>query len=186
MCSKEAHTTTYLLNILPTSKNSSKIITEFWNDYKPNLSNISIFGCFAFAHILKQFRSKLDSKSRKSVMVGFAKFGYRLWDPETRKCKIIKISEVNIREDESEKEENDREDEHKEETKDITMKIRRREDNKNVDEVQVLPDKNCWKKVMQEEMDALIENNTWSLVPKPQNKWTFKLKLDEESIKIQS
>ncbi|VVC34357.1 Reverse transcriptase, RNA-dependent DNA polymerase [Cinara cedri] len=39
---------------------------------------------------------------------------------------------------------------------------------------------------MQEEMDALIENNTWSPVPKPQNKqiinnkWIFKLKLDEE------
>ncbi|VVC46263.1 Reverse transcriptase, RNA-dependent DNA polymerase [Cinara cedri] len=57
---------------------------------------------------------------------------------------------------------------------------------KYVDEVQVHPDKNCWKKEMLEEMDALIENNTWTLVPKPQNKriinnkWIFKLKLDEE------
>ncbi|VVC39155.1 Hypothetical protein CINCED_3A009530 [Cinara cedri] len=57
---------------------------------------------------------------------------------------------------------------------------------KDVDEVQVHPDKNCWKKAMQKEMDALIENNTWSLFLKSQNKriinnkWIFKLKLDEE------
>ncbi|VVC34356.1 Integrase, catalytic core,Ribonuclease H-like domain [Cinara cedri] len=158
MWSEAALMVTYLLNRLPTSKNSSKTPTEFWNGCKLNLSNIRVFGCATFAHIPKQLRSKLDSKLRKSVMLGFVESGYRLWDLETRAIfvsqdvifnenrmqgnqNISKISEVNIREDEPEEDENykedesqeaenDRKDEHKEETKDIIMKIRRLEDNK--------------------------------------------------------
>ncbi|VVC38743.1 Reverse transcriptase, RNA-dependent DNA polymerase [Cinara cedri] len=123
-------------------------------------------------------------------MVGFAKSGYRLWDPKPEQ--FFKISEVNIREDEPEEEENYKEDESKEEENDREDQRRYHHEDRKITKLHDLkknsssPDKNCWKKAMQEEMDALIENNTWSQVPKPQNKriinnkWIFKLKLDEE------
>lgn len=77
-------TAAYFGNRLPTHANIKKTPIELWTGSKPNLNNIRIFGCVAFAHIPDQLRHKLDSKSKKCIFVGYTKNGYKLWDPLTK------------------------------------------------------------------------------------------------------
>ena len=53
-------------------------------------SHLKIFGCDAYALILRNQRSKLDPKSKCYVFIGYdyAVKGYRLWDPSSRKIFI--------------------------------------------------------------------------------------------------
>ena len=46
-----------------------------------------VFGCRAFVHIPKDERSKLDVKAKSSIFLGYGheEFGYRVWDPMSRK-----------------------------------------------------------------------------------------------------
>ena len=75
--------TTYLLNRNPTrALTVNKTPAELWFGRKPNLSNLRIFGCTAYAHVPEVQRNKLDVKSKRMVLVGYATNGYRLWDPE--------------------------------------------------------------------------------------------------------
>ena len=55
-------------------------------------------------------------------------------------------------------------------------------------EVQSHKDKDCWIKVMQEEMNSLWKNDTYELIELPKggkalkNKWVFELKNDDEKL----
>ena len=51
-----------------------------------------IFGCPTYIHIPIEERSKLDSKSKKGIFLGFKKGvkGYKLWDPMAQKVVISK------------------------------------------------------------------------------------------------
>lgn len=60
-----------------------------WEDKKPNLKNLQIFGCEAYAKILKPLK-KLDERSKSYIFIGYAPTGYRLWDKEKRKIKIAR------------------------------------------------------------------------------------------------
>jgi len=55
---------------------------EAYTGVKPNVSNLRIFGCIAYAHVPKDERKKLDPKSRKCFMLGYGTEtkGYRLFD----------------------------------------------------------------------------------------------------------
>lgn len=61
-----------------------------------------------------------------------------------------------------------------------------REEPKSREQALSGPDKIKWKKVMDEEMDSLLRNNTWEIVPAPKdrkivsNKWVFKIKRDAQ------
>ena len=61
--------------------------------------HLRVFGCKAFVHILKDERSKLDVKIKPCIFLGYGheKFGYRLWDPLSRK--IVKSRDVVFLED---------------------------------------------------------------------------------------
>ena len=56
---------------------------ERWYGRKPNISNLRVFGCVAYAHIPDSQRTKLDKKMR---FVGYSiqSKGYRLLDEKTR------------------------------------------------------------------------------------------------------
>lgn len=58
---------------------------ELWYGKKPDVSNLRVFGCIAYSHIPREFRSKFDSKTEKCVMMGYAETGYRLWSIKRRK-----------------------------------------------------------------------------------------------------
>ncbi len=62
-------------------------MTQAWTGEKPQMQGLRIFGCQAFAHIPKDERKKLDSKSRKSVFMGYGETtkGYRLYDQTKKK-----------------------------------------------------------------------------------------------------
>lgn len=71
----------YLINRSPTSVLKNVTPAELWFDEKPNVSNLRIFGAMAHVYYPKQFRNKMDSKSKRCYMVGYADRAYRLWDP---------------------------------------------------------------------------------------------------------
>lgn len=86
MWAEAAVAATYIINRSPTrTLENSATPAELWFGSKPDLEKLRVFGCKAYAWIPDQCRKKLDSKSRKSVMVGYAPNGYRLWDMERRK-----------------------------------------------------------------------------------------------------
>ena len=53
---------------------------------KPDVSNLKVFGCLAFAHIPKSQCKKFDEKSKKTVFVGYPQGtkGYKLFDLSTK------------------------------------------------------------------------------------------------------
>ena len=72
---------------------------EAWTKEKPKVDHLRVFGCDAFAHISKDERKKLDSKSRKCILVGYGQEtkGYRLYDPKRERIiysRDVKFNEV--------------------------------------------------------------------------------------------
>ena len=66
-----------------------------WSGKKPSYKHLRVFGCEAYRHIPKEFRNKLEPKSRKCIFLGYGEsgeMGYRLWDPESRK--ILRSNDV--------------------------------------------------------------------------------------------
>lgn len=80
------NTACYLTNRSPTSTKEVTPI-ELWTNKRPNLSKIEMFGCDAYVKKLS-YTKKLDEKSIKMKLVGYANVGYRLWDSEKKKIVI--------------------------------------------------------------------------------------------------
>lgn len=81
-------TANYLQNRLP-FKICFSTPFELWNNKKPNLSHIKIFGCNAYVFIPKETRKKFDDRSKMMKFVGYSEESkaYRLLDTST--CKIV-------------------------------------------------------------------------------------------------
>ena len=75
-------TAAYLRNRCPTNAVKGKTPYEAWTGNKPNVGHLRIFGCDAYAHIPKDERRKLDSKTKRSIFLGYGNGvkGYRLYD----------------------------------------------------------------------------------------------------------
>lgn len=87
---KVVTTACYLVNRSPSVAIDCKIPEEVWIGHLCDYSNLKIFGCDVYALIPKDQRSKLDSKSKKYIFVGYDDVvkGYRLWDPIAHKIII--------------------------------------------------------------------------------------------------
>lgn len=70
---------------------------ENWHNRKPDLSTLKTFGCSAYVKQLNYLK-KLDDRSKKLIMIGYAPVGYRMWDEEKRS--IIISRDVNFNENE--------------------------------------------------------------------------------------
>ena len=77
------NTASFIINRSPSSAIDFKIREEVCSGRPIDYSSLKIFGCPIYVHVQSGERSKLDSKSRKCVFLGFEKGvkGYRLWDP---------------------------------------------------------------------------------------------------------
>jgi len=64
-------TAVYLRNRSPTNSVRNKTPNEVWTEKKPNVSHLRIFGWDAFSHIPKDERNKLDSKTKRSIFLGY-------------------------------------------------------------------------------------------------------------------
>ena len=75
-------TATYLRNRSPTSTLEDMIPHQAWYSQKPGVKHLRVFGNITFEHIPKDSRKKLDSKTRKCILVGYGSVrkGYRLYD----------------------------------------------------------------------------------------------------------
>ena len=75
-------TAAYLRNRSPTSTLEDMTPHQAWYGQKPGVKHLRVFGSIAYAHIPKDSRKKLDSKTRKCILIGYGSVrkGYRLYD----------------------------------------------------------------------------------------------------------
>jgi 5'-3' exoribonuclease 2 len=68
---KAIGTIVYLQNRTLTKTIARKTPEEMWTCEKPCVAHIKVFGCQAYAHVPKQKRQKLDSKSKECIFIGY-------------------------------------------------------------------------------------------------------------------
>lgn len=83
----------YIKNRSPTSaigeQFQTKTPAEIWHGHKPDISGFRIFGSICYNHIPRERRDKLDAKSEKCIMLGYASsHSYRLWNIDKNKLII--------------------------------------------------------------------------------------------------
>ena len=79
--SRPLGTAVHIINMSPSRPLGLQIPQEIWIGSKPNYDKLRIFGCEAYALILKDDRRKLEPRSRKCVVLGYGPYseiGYRL------------------------------------------------------------------------------------------------------------
>ena len=60
---------------------------EAWKKKRPCVSHLRVLGCMAYAHVPKDEHRKLDSKTRKCILVGYGEETkeYRFYNPNKRR-----------------------------------------------------------------------------------------------------
>ncbi|KAL2608265.1 hypothetical protein R1flu_026838 [Riccia fluitans] len=73
----------YLVNLSPCSAIQLKTPFELWHKRVPDYSKLRVFGYDVYAHIPRENRTKLDSKTKKCYFLGYQRGvkGYWLQDP---------------------------------------------------------------------------------------------------------
>ena len=66
------YTTVYIINRCQIASVHLKTPKEAWSWRKSNLSHLKIFGCVCYVHVPDELRTKLDSKSKKCIFIGYA------------------------------------------------------------------------------------------------------------------
>ena len=82
-----ARTPCYLVKRSPSLVLEDQNPQEVWTNKKHSLSHLRVFGCDAYGHVPKEKRTKLDSKYKKCIFIGYKDGlkGYKIWNPVTRK-----------------------------------------------------------------------------------------------------
>jgi len=80
-------TAVYVRNRVLNSFLVDKTPYEALNGSKPSIKHLRVFGCSAYVHVPKDERSKIDSKSKKCIFLGYSTVtkGYRFYDSSTKK-----------------------------------------------------------------------------------------------------
>jgi hypothetical protein len=91
----------HILNRSPTFAVKDKTPEEAWSGVKPSVEYFKVFGCLSHVHVSDNNRTKLDDKSRGSVLLGVSaeSKAYRLYDPMSQR--IIMSRDVVFEEDKS-------------------------------------------------------------------------------------
>ncbi|GJY73089.1 ribonuclease H-like domain, reverse transcriptase, RNA-dependent DNA polymerase [Tanacetum coccineum] len=91
----------YILNSVPTKALEDITPYEAIKQRKPNLENLRIFGCIAYAKVPSQHLTKLDDRSNKMVYLGNEQGSkaYRLFDPTTQRICVSR--DVKFKENET-------------------------------------------------------------------------------------
>lgn len=99
------NTAAYLRNRSPTVAVPDMTPYEALTGKKPNVADLHTFGSDCYAHVPKDERAKLDSKSRKCIFLGYGDRlkGYRLYD--MARSKVIHSRDVIFRETQEKSEE---------------------------------------------------------------------------------
>ncbi|GJX27946.1 ribonuclease H-like domain, reverse transcriptase, RNA-dependent DNA polymerase [Tanacetum coccineum] len=91
----------YILNSVPTKALEDITPYEAIKRRKPNLENLRVFGCIAYAKVPSQHLTKLDDRSTRMVYLGNEQGSkaYRLFDPTTQKICVSR--DVKFKENET-------------------------------------------------------------------------------------
>ncbi|GJR89060.1 zinc finger, CCHC-type containing protein [Tanacetum coccineum] len=91
----------YILNSVPTKALEDITPYEAIKQRKPNLENLRVFGCIAYAKVPSQHLTKLDDRSIKMVYLGNEQGSkaYRLFDPTTQRVCVSR--DVKFKENET-------------------------------------------------------------------------------------
>ncbi|KAL8109516.1 hypothetical protein AgCh_025575 [Apium graveolens] len=161
----------YLLNKLPMRALSGITPYEAWNEKKPQVGFIKVFGSISYMRIPSQKMSKLDDRSKPMVNLGKepGTKAYRLYDPNSNKVFVSR--DVIFDENNSWSWEiND--------VSEASMFI--------IEGMAEAAKDINWKLAMKKEMQSIKENQNWKLSKLPPGKkviglkWIFKLKNDVE------
>ena len=181
------NTSVYVRNRCPTSALDGVTPYECLFKQKPDVGNLHVFGCVSYVHISDGQHTKLEVKSRKSIFIGYPEGtkGYKLFDPSSGK--FIRSRDVIFQERNqvgATYEENFLE------VGQVGEKRVRRpaaryvegchvtssltadniDEPNNVHEATTGEYSREWKSAMELEYNSLLENDTWDLVPPPENK----------------
>lgn len=86
------YTSAYILNRFPTEAIKTtpyKMQKQMWKQKRPNMKNMQLFGCEAYAKIFQPVK-KLDERSKRYTFIGYASISFRLWDEDKRKITIAR------------------------------------------------------------------------------------------------
>lgn len=86
-------TATYLINKCPSSALVFKTPQEIWLGKSPDLSNMRIFGCPAYAHVKQD---KLELRAIKGYFLGYPEGikGYTLWTVDGKPYRVLVSRDV--------------------------------------------------------------------------------------------
>jgi hypothetical protein len=93
--------TVYLINLLPSYPSQGDVPNRVYYGKEVSYDHLKVFGCKAFVHIPQDEKSKLDSKTRQCIFLGYRgyQFGYKLFDPIARK--VVRSRDVVFVEDQT-------------------------------------------------------------------------------------
>ena len=95
-------TVVYLINRSPSVPLKVDVPQRVWTGRNVSYQHLREFGCLAYMHVAKDQRSKLDSKSKPCIFLGYSEheFGYRLWElldkKVVRSCDIVVLEDKTI------------------------------------------------------------------------------------------
>jgi hypothetical protein len=77
----------YLIHLSPSYPLQGDVPNKVFYAKEVSYDHLKVFGCKAFVHIPQDGRSKLDSKTRQCIFLGYGgdQFGNKLFDPIARK-----------------------------------------------------------------------------------------------------
>ena len=80
--SEALSTMVYIQNRSPTKTLRESLLMKRWRGTKPDVSSLGVFRSCAYAHVPRVESRKLNSKTRRCVLLGYRtnKKGYRLYD----------------------------------------------------------------------------------------------------------
>jgi len=93
-------TAVYLINRSTNTQNATATPYELGFKVKPTLEHLRVFGSHRYAHIDKAKRTKLEPKSFKCMLLGYAENvkGYRVFDLDASKVKVVRSVKLDERE----------------------------------------------------------------------------------------
>ncbi|PWA86893.1 copia protein [Artemisia annua] len=197
----------YILNRVPTRALIDKTPYEALYNRKPNLENLRIFGCTAYAKITIPHLKKLDDRSIPMIYLGVEEGSKacRLYDPIAKKkhvsrdVKFMETKPWNWNKDDVDTNTQDTfwasfvvEGVDNEYATPVNTDI-----NDNIDNTLFFTEEEPrnykeasaakkWIEAMEIELDSINKNNTWTLTTLPENqkaiglKWVFKIKRDAQ------
>ncbi|KAG8479622.1 hypothetical protein CXB51_029429 [Gossypium anomalum] len=201
------NTAVYLQNRLPTKALEQKIPFEGWFGFKRSVQHLRVFGCLCYAHIPAVKRDKLSKRAKPGILVGYnsVKKGYRILDPSTNKVQVSRdvvfdekaywnwernqpeATSEELMTDQFDSEQNEPDmnvnDEPVRGTRTLADVYERA--HVSQEEPGCFEDAEAhegWRQAMSDEIAMIEKNQTWELVPKPNNrkiigvKWVYRAK----------